>query len=143
MGSETILVPVRFIVTFTHLLACIMVTYTSDENITRGLGLDHLFGQHSNSAEAKATMDTLAAVAVGLCAIDLVGVIGPCTMFNNSLNLLHICLHFFGSISVCWFILYSWHYMTFWYMLIGTNIVPTTFELINWFAIRAFKTDRV
>jgi hypothetical protein len=143
MGSESILVPVRFIVTFTHLLACVMVTYTSDENVTRGLGLDHLFGQHTNSVAAKSEIDGLVGAAIALCVIDLLGLVTGLTMFNNSLNLLHICLHFFGSISVCWFILYSWHYMTFWYMLIGTNIIPTFFEVVSWLGLWVCKTDRL
>ena len=66
MGSETVLVPVRFLVTFTHLLACVMVSYTSDENVMRGLGLDHWFGTHSSSVEAKAEIDWLAASATAL-----------------------------------------------------------------------------
>ena len=143
MGSESILVPVRFIVTFTHLLACVMVTYTSDENVTRGLGLDHLFGQHTSSIAAKSEIDGLVGAAIALCVIDLLGLVTGLTMFNNSLNLLHICLHFFGSISVCWFILYSWHYMTFWYMLIGTNIIPTFFEVVSWLGLWVCKTDRL
>ena len=142
MGSETVLVPVRFLVTFTHLLACVMVSYTSDENVMRGLGLDHWFGTHSSSVEAKAEIDWLAASATALCIVDLVGLMSGFSMFKNSLSLLHICLHFFGSISVCWFILYSWHYKTFWYSFIGTNIIPSVAELLNALALFCCKTDR-
>ena len=142
MGSETVLVPVRFLVTFTHLLACVMVSYTSDENVMRGLGLDHWFGTHSSSVEAKAEIDWLAASATALCIVDLVGLMSGFSMFKNSLSLLHICLHFFGSISVCWFILYSWHFKTFWYMFIGTNIIPSVAELLNGLALFCCKTDR-
>ena len=141
MGSETVLVPVRFLVTFTHLLACVMVSYTSDENVMRGLGLDHWFGTHSSSVEAKAEIDWLAASATALCIVDLVGLMSGFSMFKNSLSLLHICLHFFGSISVCWFILYSWHYKTFWYSFIGTNIIPSVAELLNALALFCCKTD--
>ena len=126
-----------------YALACLChISYTSDENVMRGLGLDHWFGTHSSSVEAKAEIDWLAASATALCIVDLVGLMSGFSMFKNSLSLLHICLHFFGSISVCWFILYSWHYKTFWYSFIGTNIIPSVAELLNALALFCCKTDR-
>ena len=95
MGSETVLVPVRFLVTFTHLLACVMVSYTSDENVMRGLGLDHWFGTHSSSVEAKAEIDWLAASATALCIVDLVGL-----MLGLGLRLFFMLVLGFGGRGV-------------------------------------------
>ena len=138
MGSPGLLVPVRFIVTISHLIACLMASYTQEENIIRAIGLS---GTSAARAEAEANMVSALGVAYACFAIDLVGLMSGTSMFSNSLNLTHVCLHFFGGLGVCWYILYSWHYATIWYFIVGTNVLPSAFELVNFFKIWFCKTE--
>ena len=139
MGSRGSLVPVRFMVTVIHFIASVMVSYTQEENIIRAVGLS---ADANTKAAAMGTMGVLLGISYTCFVIDLVGLMLGFTMFSNSLNLLHICLHFFGALAVSWFILYSWHYEVLWYCVVGTNIIPTSFELFAWVKILFCKVER-
>lgn len=139
MGSQGTLVPVRFMITVTHFIACIMASFTQEENIIRAVGLS---ADANTKAAAAATVGLCLGIAYACLVIDLVGLMFGLTMFSNSLNLMHICLHFFGGLGVSWFILYSWHYQVLWYFVIGTNLVPTFFELVAWVKVLFCKVER-
>ena len=132
MGSTNyLLIPFRFLVTIGHLTALLMVTHTLDDNIAATPGAHVLDAEH----------DVHVATVTGfVCfAFDFIGMLGGFTLFFPRINLFHIIVHFIGSVYTCWFITYSWHHETIWYIISFTNITTAVVEISMLIAIFVFK----
>jgi len=132
MGSTNyILIPFRFIVTLGHLTALLMVTHTIDDNIAAS--------GTSNTADAKQYVYVWTVAGFVCFAFDFIGMLGGFSLFFPRINLFQICVHFIGSIYTCWFISYSWHYETIWYIVSFTNVTTAAVEILMLLAIFGFK----
>eukprot|EP00949_MAST-11_sp_MAST-11-sp1_P004834 g4834.t1 len=127
MRPENVMVPTRFLVTLGHLIAVFIAAQTVDDNVAASIPSDSSLAEFT---AAKEGVMLITYFSLAFFAIDLFGLLRGYTMFQNNVNVAHVCFHFLGSVYMCWYIMYSWHIRIFTYLFIFSNVFPTTIEII-------------
>ena len=89
--------------------------------------------------EAKAEVEGALSFALLCFIVDYVGILSGTTTFMNSINAIHIFLHFVGGLLCSWYLLRRWHFYTFWPIVLCTSFLAGLLELTILMARYIFK----
>jgi hypothetical protein len=129
------LISARFMSTFGHLTALLILFATIENNIEQSIG--------DGASKADAMSECQSALVFGtICfAIDFSGIFFGNSLFSTSMNILQIFFHATGSILLSWLITQNWGYTTLWPIVACTSIVPALFELAVIVSIYVLKIN--
>ena len=83
----------------------------------------------AEKASVKSSIQLALVLSLVCFAFDFIGMFGGFSIFFQSINLMHIVLHFFGGCWNSWFILYEWKYEYLWNSWVCFNLIPALAEI--------------
>jgi hypothetical protein len=136
MTANDTLIPTRFLATIGHMITVLMIFNTRAGNIRASLAVDATSVDYDDADSSLLAGLWLAMLCF---AIELIGQFAGFTLFKPVHNCVLIFCHFWGCLFLCWFMLDSWHYLSFWYTFIFFNAVPVIMEIVGILATCACK----
>mmetsp|Transcript_8104 Transcript_8104/g.13477 ORF Transcript_8104/g.13477 Transcript_8104/m.13477 type:complete len:142 (+) Transcript_8104:104-529(+) len=136
VSIQQYLISGRFLTTFGHLVALLLLFATVDNNIEISLG-----DSASSADKEEAVNNAWSALIIGfLCFLcDFSGLFFGTTLFYNTGNMLHIFLHFCGSLLLSWVVTDTWNYKAIWPIVVFCNLPTALYELTILLAIRVLR----
>ena len=122
---EAYTIPARLCLTAGHFVAVVMALYHEAANARSGLAPGF---SSSDEAEARQELRRAIGLALACFALDAVGIFGAVSIFFGSVNLTQSALHFLGGLYTCWFVLYEWHYASYWTICGLFSVLPALVE---------------
>ncbi len=123
------MIPTRFLTTIAHLTAVLLAYYGRSANLLASLPVSEATTDSSQYSHIQSSLVGGVALAVVCLLWELLTLFFGFSLFNNVVNAFHIFCHFVGTVGLCWYLLDTWHYLTFWYLIIFA-IAPAVVELI-------------
>jgi hypothetical protein len=68
--------------------------------------------------------------------VEFVGLFSGLSLFLVRLSVFSIICHFAATLLICWYIIDTWFYSSFWYIWIFFMLIPACVEIVAF--IRAF-----
>jgi len=119
------LISARFITTFGHLTALLILFSTVENNVEKS------FADNDISSKADALAYANGALIFGcFCfVLDFSGIFFGNSLFMPSMNLFHVIFHATGSILLSWLITNNWYVSALWPIILCTNLPTALMEL--------------
>mmetsp|Transcript_22365 Transcript_22365/g.36969 ORF Transcript_22365/g.36969 Transcript_22365/m.36969 type:complete len:141 (-) Transcript_22365:685-1107(-) len=136
MGAEETVIPTRFLVMTSHLIAVIMVLFQRNENVVNGLPAGYSASEY-NSLNTQLII--ACALSFGLLMVEYVGLFAGFSMFATQVNLLYIFIHATGVLFTMIYILDAWASVYYWYIWGFTIALPAIIEITVISAILCFR----
>jgi uncharacterized phage infection (PIP) family protein YhgE len=120
----TPLIPARFLLLVSHLVATLIVMQTKDAYIFSSLSL----GDMTNYNQFNTSMIVAIALSLICFAIEFMGLLIGISLFRPVPNTIYIFSHFSGTIALSLFISGTWQSDMFWHIFIFTSLLPACVE---------------
>jgi len=137
------LIPGRFLLMISHLLATLVANETKDQNIIAGLSGSHVASHTSGDYEvAKDEMSTAFAFSIMCFLIQFMGLLFGCSMFFDAVNCYYIGNHFVATVILSFFTTSIWSYTNFTAIVFFLSVIPAIVELLvvaNIFVLRSME----
>jgi transmembrane protein 107 len=119
------LISARFITTFGHFTALLILFSTVENNVEKS------FADNDISSKADALAYANGALIFGcFCfVLDFSGIFFGNSLFMPSMNLFHVIFHATGSILLSWLITNNWYVSALWPIILCTNLPTALMEL--------------
>jgi hypothetical protein len=141
MRTADYTVPARFVVTLGHILAIVMAMYTLSDNVETTIGVSESLTNADLVASTTTSAQITLYISLGTALFNIFGLISGISMFQGSVNVAHILLHFLGSLYTSWFIMYQWNVRTLWYIWVPFGLFPFLIELSVILRVMCCKAD--
>lgn len=129
------LISARFLTTFGHLTALLIIFSTIENNVGKSVADGDVAGSDAALASANGAL-----VFGCFCFIlDFSGIFFGNSLFNPTMNLLHVFFHSVGSIFLSWFITQNWDVSALWPIILCTSLPTALLELGIVFGIYVLK----
>jgi hypothetical protein len=121
--SDT-LIPARFLLLVSHLVATLIIVQTKDAYIFSSLPLADIsnYNQYNTSLISAITLSLICFV------VEFMGLFIGVSLFRPVPNTIYIFSHFSGTIISSLFIASSWQSEMFWHICIFTSLLPACVE---------------
>lgn len=130
------IIAARFLATFGHFVALLVLFATIDNNIA--LGLPDNYSQQERKVAANTAWSAL--IFGFFCFLfDFSGIFFGTSLFYTQINLIQIFFHFVGSIFLSWLITDNWNYEALWPIIATCNLPPALCEIVILLGIHMFK----
>eukprot|EP00474_Spongospora_subterranea_P009099 CRZ09557.1 hypothetical protein [Spongospora subterranea] len=127
MGIETTLLPSRFLLTTLHFMVVTMLFNSKGNNLRAGLSLTFTIDQYR---QVESEFDAAIWICIACFIIEYIALFSGVSIMKNAQNGFLSCLHLLGTVLLSWFILDSWHYKSFWYLVVCCSMIPAILESI-------------
>ena len=130
------LISARFMTTFGHLTALLILFSTIDNNVEKS------FQDGAVTEKEDALSSANGALVFGcLCfCLDFSGIFFGNSLFLPAVNLMHVLFHATGSIFLSWLITQNWDVGTLWPIILCTSFPTALVELCIIFGIYVLQT---
>ncbi|KAI8900945.1 transmembrane protein [Globomyces pollinis-pini] len=120
------LLPTRFLLTISHILFVIMVSFTKDANVLASIPLGDLSNFQAVNSSIQAA---LGLTWIGFF-IEMVGIFYGLSIFQKRLNTLYILAHASASICLSMFVSDIWVVGCYWYIFFFCSVIPILVDLV-------------
>ncbi|KAJ1435892.1 transmembrane protein [Ochromonadaceae sp. CCMP2298] len=123
LSVQQTLIAARFITTFGHLAALLVLFQTIEHNVEK-----FLLDGADKAVELKTSWAALI-ISFGCFGCDFMGLFSGTTLFYNRGNMAHAFLHCTGAILLGWILTDVWSYRQLWPIVLGCNVPTAAYEI--------------
>ena len=131
------LVPTRFLTLIAHLIICITLILSREDNIKACLPYNH---SEEDLHRKDVELSTGLGIAIGLLVVELVGFLSGVSMFGApSVTLLSIAAHASASVALAYFALDVWDCDLYWWIFAFCSALPALAEICLMIGVLGMK----
>ena len=129
------LISARFLTTFGHLTALLIIFSTIENNVEKSVADGDAAGRDDALVSANGAL-----IFGCFCfCFDFAGIFFGNSLFMPAMNLAHVFFHAVGSIFLSWFITQNWDVSVLWPIILCTSLPTALLELCIIFGIYVLK----
>ncbi|KAL0487035.1 4 TM domain-containing transmembrane protein, partial [Acrasis kona] len=141
-SSAIDLLPTRFLITVGYLISIIVVLCSRNDNISSTIPFNNKFNEVSYNntyilvySQADTEVIVASSLTIGGLSVQLLGLVGGCTMFEPTNIVIEIFFNTIGGILSSSYLIWAWHFRSIWIIWALFNVIPTLLSLLYFYKI--------